>query len=191
MAGYYANNMDVKSEGFKEYQKNLTNSLYIFDNITFGVGIDSKSLIVQRVKKDFSTALKNGLAKGERSVTNYKRTYPLLTRHRNIKFLYAENELDVYIDWVNKIRFRCELGDHKNSLELQHTLRKVITGEYKVSDSSIEFNKKNELILNLNLNIPETKTEFIKDRTLGVDLGMAIPAYVSISDSPYIRKAIC
>ena len=188
MAGYYANNMDVKSEGFKEYQKNLTNSLYIFDNITFGVGIDSKSLIVQRVKKDFSTALKNGLAKGERSVTNYKRTYPLLTRHRNIKFLYAENELDVYIDWVNKIRFRCELGDHKNSLELQHTLRKVITGEYKVSDSSIEFNKKNELILNLNLNIPETKTEFIKDRTLGVDLGMAISAYVSISDSPYIRK---
>ncbi|MBS6006868.1 MAG: transposase [Clostridium baratii] len=188
MSGYYANNMDIKSDNFKEHQKKLTNSLYIFDDIKFGVGIDSKSLIVQRVKKDFSTALKNGLAKGERSVTNYKRTYPLLTRHRSIKFLYAENELDIYLDWVNKIRFRCELGNHKNSLELQHTLRKVITGEYKISDSSLEFNKKNELILNLNLNIPETKATFIKDRTLGVDLGMAIPAYVSLSDTPYIRK---
>lgn len=188
MSGYYANNMDIKSDGFKELQKKLTNSLYIFDDINFGLGIDSKSLIVQRVKKDFSTALKNGLAKGERSVTNYKRTYPLLTRHRSIKFLYAENELDIYLDWVNKIRFRCELGNYKNSLELQHTLRKVITNEYKISDSSLEFNKKNELILNLNLNISEAKTTFIKDRALGVDLGMAIPAYVSISDTPYIRK---
>lgn len=62
MAGYYANNMDVKSEGFKEYQKNLTNSLYIFDNITFGVGIDSKSLIVQRVKKGFFYSFKKWIS---------------------------------------------------------------------------------------------------------------------------------
>ena len=32
--------------------------------------------LAQKVKKDFSTSLKNGLAKGERGATNYKRNFP-------------------------------------------------------------------------------------------------------------------
>ena len=78
MSGYYANAMDIKSQGFKDHQKTITNSLDVFDGIDFGKGIDSKSSITQKVKKDFSAALKNGLAKGERSSINYKRTFPLM-----------------------------------------------------------------------------------------------------------------
>lgn len=188
MSGFYNNNMDVKSEGFKKHQISLTNSLYIFNDIEFGKGNDSKSEITQRVKKDFSTSLKNGLAKGERSVNNYKRTFPLLTRGRTLKFSYDENNIDVIIKWVNGITFKCALGNHKNSLELQHTLHKVISGEYKVGGSSIGFNKRNELELNLNLKISERSIETITGRTLGVDVGLAIPAYVSISDNPYVRQ---
>lgn len=33
---------------------------------------DMMSLVTQRAKKDFSNALKNGMARGERSLTNYK-----------------------------------------------------------------------------------------------------------------------
>ncbi|MCI9070845.1 MAG: hypothetical protein HFJ14_09335, partial [Clostridium sp.] len=80
LSGYYSSNMDVKSEQFKEHLKTITNSLKIFEDISFGKGIDTKSSITQKVKKDFSTALKNGLARGERSATNYKRTTALMTR---------------------------------------------------------------------------------------------------------------
>ena len=33
--------------------KTIKNSLNIFDDINFGIGIDSKSAITQKVKKDF------------------------------------------------------------------------------------------------------------------------------------------
>ena len=189
MSGYYANSMDIKSQGFKDHQKTITNSLAIFNGIDFGKGIDSKSSITQKVKKDFSAALKNGLAKGERSSINYKRTFPLMTRGRDLKFSY-NNDDEVIINWVNKIQFKCILGEHKNSLELKHTLHKVINKEYKVGQSSLEFDRNNKLILNLTLDIPENnKNEKALGRVCGVDLGLKVPAYCSISDNSYIRRS--
>ena len=185
MSGYYANSMDIKSQGFNDHQKTITNSLAIFNGIDFGKGIDS----TQKVKKDFSAALKNGLAKGERSSINYKRTFPLMTRGRNLKFSY-NNDDEVIINWVNKIQFKCILREHKNSLELKHTLHKVINKEYKVGQSSLEFDRNNKLILNLTLDIPENnKNEKALGRVCGVDLGLKVPAYCSISDNSYIRRS--
>lgn len=190
MAGYYANCMDIKSEGFKEHQKTITNSLNIFDDIVFGRGIDSKSSITQKVKKDFSASLKNGLSKGERNAINYKRTFPLMTRGRDLKFRYSDDGKEILIGWVNKIQFKCVLGDHKNRIELEHTLRRVINKEYKVGQSSLAFDRNNKLILNLNLDMPNLeKTEVVQGRVCGVDLGIAVPAYCSISDNSYIRKS--
>ena len=188
MSGYYANAMDIKSQAFKDHQRTITNSLSIFTGIDFGKGIDSKSAITQKVKKDFSAALKNGLAKGERSSINYKRTFPLMTRGRDLKFSYSDD--DIIISWVNKIHFKCILGEHKNSLELKHTLHKVINKEYKVGQSSLEFDRNNKLILNLTLNIPENNNnEKALGRVCGVDLGLKVPAYCSISDNSYIRRS--
>lgn len=190
MTGYYANCMDIKSQGFKEHQKTIKNSLSIFNDIVFGKGIDSKSSITQKVKKDFSASLKNGLAKGERTAINYKRTFPLMTRGRDLKLKYSDDEKEVLINWVNKIQFKCILGENKNRIELEHTLRKVIKKEYIVGQSSLAFDRNNKLILNLNLDIPDgTKNEVVQGRVCGVDLGMAVPAYCSISDSNYIRKS--
>lgn len=192
MAGYYASGMDIKSDTFKEYQKNIKNTSEFFKDINFGKGIDSKSNITVKVKKDFSIALKNGLAKGERSSINYKRTFPLMTRGRCLNFKYAENDIDVLINWVNGIQFRCIIGEYKNSLELQHTLHKVITKEYLVCQSQLYFNNKNELILALTIDIPESqaKRDIVKDRVLGVDLGLAVPVYMSLNDIAYIKKSL-
>ena len=209
MAGYLANNRDVKSEGFKECQKNLKNSNPIFEGLELGKGIDTLSSVTQKVKKDFSTSLKNGLAKGEISSINYKRTFPLMTRGRDLTFYY--NDDDIYIKWVNKIIFKVVLG-HKgyNSEELMHTLNKIIEGQnllknekdkdikkelskkiYKVSQSSLEFDRNNNLILNLTIDIPFKKEEgFVKGRTLGVDLGVKYPAYVCLNDDTYKREHI-
>ena len=191
-SAYLESNRDVKSDTFKNAQKLLTNSNSIFDNISFGTGIDTKSAITQRVKKDFKTSLKNGLAKGERTITNYKRNYPLLTRGRDLKFKYEGD--DIIIKWVNKIVFKVVLGSGKikeNKIELQHTLHKIIDKEYKVGQSSLQFDRNNNLILNLNLDIPyKPKTEVVEGRTLGVDLGLKYPAYMCLSDDTYKREHI-
>lgn len=190
MAGYYFNNMNIKSDEFRELQKGITNSSSFFDGIKFGKEIDSKSAITKKVKNDFSNALKKGLAKGELSSINYKKTFPVMTRGRNLKFYYSDNEKDILIKWVNGIKFKCVLGEYRNSLELQHTLHKIINEEYSVKQSSLYFNKKNELILNLTIDIPNKSETYtpVKDRTLGVDLGMAVPVYMSLNDVEYIKN---
>ena len=190
MTGYLANNRDIKSEGFKEHQKGLKNSNPIFKGLELGKGIDTLSAVTQKVKKDFSTSLKNGLAKGERSSINYKRNFPLMTRGRNLTFYEQDGE--ILIKWVNKIVFKVVFNARKeNTLELQHTLQMIINKEYKVMQSSLEFDKNNNLILNLTLDIPfKQEEEFVEGRVLGVDLGVKYPAYVCLSDDTYKREHI-
>jgi putative transposase len=189
LASPYLKNVKDRTE-YNEAVKLLTNSNSIFDDINFGTGIDSKSTITNRVKKDFKTDIKNGLARGERTIRNYKRTYPLLTRGRDIRFFYDGE--DIKIKWVNKIVFKVILGKqyNKNDMELKHFLHKVIDKAYKISESSIYFNDK-KIMLNLATDIPiKTKNEFIQGRVVGVDIGVKIPAYVALNDTNYIKKGI-
>ncbi|HDO9123691.1 TPA: transposase [Clostridioides difficile] len=189
-SAYLASGRDIKSDLFKDSQKSLTNSNEIFNGINFGKGIDTKSSITQKVKKDFSTSLKNGLAKGERGFTNYKRDFPLMTRGRDLKFY--EEDKEFYIKWVNKIVFKVLIGrKDKNKVELIHTLNKVLNKEYKVSQSSLQFDKNNKLILNLTIDIPYKKVdEIVKARVCGVDMGIAIPVYVALNDVSYVREGM-
>ena len=185
-----SNNFDYKCDKYKETFNALKNTNPIFNNIEFGKGIDSKSAIINRVKKDFKNSMK-GVLRGETSIINYKRTYPLLTRGRSLKVYYEDDKNDtILVKWVNGILFKVIIGYKKNSVELKHTLHKVITGEYTIAESSLEFNKRNDLILNLNLNVPENKIEFEEGRVLGVDLGMAIPVYMALNDAPYVREGL-
>lgn len=177
-------------EAYDEAVKLLKNSNPIFDDIKFGTGIDTKSTVTNRVKKDFRADIKNGLAKGERRIRNYKRTFPLLTRGRDLTFYYDKK--DVKIKWVNGITFKVLLGRNynKNDLEFKHFIHSIINREYKICESSIKFKDKN-LILNLTVDIPiSKKNEFIPGRVVGVDVGIKIPAYVSLNDVYYIRHAI-
>ena len=189
-SAYLKANKDIKSEEYKEAIKLLTNSNPIFNGIEVGTGIDTLSAVTRKARKDFSASLKNGLARGERNLTSYRRTYPLITRGRDLKFRYEGN--DIVIKWVNKIEFTVITGSNnmkENTIELKHTLHKIINNEYKIKESSLMFDKNNNLILNLTFDIPDKEAhEIVPGRTLGVDLGIATPAYVCLSDNTYIRS---
>lgn len=158
-------------------------------DIETGKGVDTLASVSQVVKNSLKNTSLKEIANGTRSIPNYKRDYPLMATGKSLKFYYENDNSDtVLIKWVNGIIFKCITGFNKNSTELRHTLHKVISGEYKVGGSSIEFNKRNEMILNLSLDIPEKKYEVISGRTLGVDVGLAIPAYACLNDEIYIRK---
>ena len=189
-SAYLKANKDIKSEEYKEAIKLLTNSNPIFNGIEVGTGIDTLSAVTRKARKDFSASLKNGLARGERNLTSYRRTYPLITRGRDLKFRYEGD--DIVIKWVNKIEFTVITGSNnmkENTIELKHTLHKIINNEYKIKESSLMFDKNNNLILNLTFDIPDKEAhEIVPGRTLGVDLGIATPAYVCLSDTTYIRS---
>ena len=189
-SAYLKANKDIKSEEYKEAIKLLTNSNPIFNGIEVGTGIDTLSAVTRKARKDFSASLKNGLARGERNLTSYRRTYPLITRGRDLKFRYEGD--DIVIKWVNKIEFTVVTGSNnmkENTIELKHVLHKIINNEYKIKESSLMFDKNNNLFLNLTFDIPDKEVhEIVSGRTLGVDLGIATPAYVCLSDNTYIRS---
>lgn len=57
-SAYLESGRDIKSDTFKNAQKSLKNSNPIFTGIQYGKGIDTLSLVTQKIKKDFSTSLK-------------------------------------------------------------------------------------------------------------------------------------
>lgn len=198
-SAFYKANRNTKDEEFKLAKKKMTNSNPLLKEINFGTGIDTASLITRKVKKDFDACLKNGLMRGERSVTNYKRTFPLMTRGRDLKFEYESDESnDIIIRWVgkgkDKIIFKVILGyrENENTIELKHTLHKIINNEYKVGQSQLFFDKKNRLMLSLNIQIPDKDSNYdpVEGRVLGVDLGIKYPAYVCLSDDTYKKKSM-
>lgn len=157
-------------------------------NEEFDLASDTKDCITSKVVQDYRNDIKFGLLQGKRSLRNYRSTHPLLVRGRALQF-YAENE-NYYIKWIKGIIFKVALPIRKGlDIELKSVLENILLGKYKVCDSSMD--SKGKLILNLSLSMPGKETiDFIPGRIVGVDLGMAVPAYVSLNDPAYIKMSI-
>lgn len=83
---YYKYDMDITNPNLKEEMKELyrvSNAAWIKEDNPIGSGMQATA--TSRVKQDFSTALKNGLAKGERRLPQYKRDFPFLMNGTAIK----------------------------------------------------------------------------------------------------------
>lgn len=211
----FDNKMNSRILEDKEFKKKYIDELYtvLQSQVNFN-NKDNMSLVIKRVKVDFKTILENGLARGDRSLTNYKRDFPLMVRGRDLTF-YKDND-EFFIKWIKGIKFKVLVGrNDKDRDKLIYTLNKVVyfqsmpseievgvnekgkaktkdnpLKDYKVCDSSISLND-NKLILNLVLGVKtEKETGLVKGRVVGVDLGIKIPAYVSLSDKHYVKKAI-
>ena len=193
---FYSCHMDIKSEEFKQGQKMiLSNSNNILKDIEFGTGIDTCSLITRKVSQDFWLSVKNGLAKGERSTTYYKRTTPLLTRKERIIFrsdlpmeevthdMVLDKDFNLYIKWAHKILFKVILGNPYRSHYLREELWKIFQGEYKICESSLMFDKNNNLILNLSMDIPKKENPVNEKNILGVRLGYMQPVTAAIYET--------
>lgn len=184
---YYACGKNLKAPEFVEYQKVLFKKStmdILLKDIEFSTGCDTKSAITRIVKNDFNAALKNGLAKGNRTVTNYKFTYPLVIRSRNIMFYHDyesdeqflehlyDNNLNLYLKTVNHIVFKVILGSATNPGDriFRETLKNILDGSYDIGQSGIFIDGK-KIIMNLTVTKPEDKVKLDKNRVLGIKLG--------------------
>lgn len=159
---------------------------------------NTPALITQKVKNDFGNSLVE-YSRGEVSLISYKRTNPLMLkgnadseyekgRLNGLKPYYEGDE--VHIAWCKGIVFKVITGNNPNrNIDLKHTLHKLIKGEYRISQSELEFDKKGHLMLNLCYRYnKQVEQDYVEGRTLGVDLGIAIPAYACLSDDTYVRQ---
>lgn len=184
---YYACGKNLKAPEFVEYQKVLFKKStmdILLKDIEFSTGCDTKSAITRIVKNDFNATLKNGLAKGNQTVTNYKFTYPLVIRSRNIMFYHDyesdeqflehlyDNNLNLYLKTVNHIVFKVILGSVTNPGDriFRETLKNILDGTYGIRQSGIYIDGK-KIIMNLTVTKPEDKVKLDKNRALGIKLG--------------------
>ncbi|MBQ5932044.1 MAG: transposase [Tidjanibacter sp.] len=72
--------------------------------------------------------------------------------------------------------------DRSNNREI---VERVLSGEYKACDSSIQEAKNKKKFLLLVVKIPKESRVLNTDRVVGVDLGVATPLYAALNDNEY------
>lgn len=147
-------------------------------------------LVTQKVKNDYSNNFVD-IITGRCSLMNYKQDFPLMIDKKCINLFHENGKY--YIRIMMGFELEIVLGKRKNKNinELKTTLDKCIEGKYKICQSEIKY-KNNDVIFHLCIDIPKENNHFkpIKDRVLGVDLGIKYPAYVCLNDDTYKRESL-
>lgn len=187
---YYDCDRDFKSEEFKMRTKEAYRSNNpIFDDIEFPTGADLKSNIIRKVQQDFSTALKNGLANGDRTIPFYKRSSPMPARGSFLRFSVQTDEetgKEYYmIKWSNKIQFRVILNGYGKSKSYSYSLLNRICkpdSDVKVCTSQIVVDG-HDIFLFLTVQMPAKEEGDLDDKMIaGVSIGLNNPCEIAYSD---------
>lgn len=113
------------------------------------------------------------VARGQASYPTYK-SYPFYVKKREVHFRNGYN-FTTY-----GMKFNLHFGrDRSNNKSI---VDKCISGEYSVCDSSITRDDRGKLYLLMVYKFPKIATKLDKNKIMGVDLGIAVPIFATISD---------
>ena len=194
------------------YRKKGSNKGSLFDDTEINSILNAYGIAWnQELTKEIKELVKNGALEGKVSLTNYKLDSPFTIAKTHFSFDHDydsfeelcehidDSDCKMYMNYggncpngdnpASLARFRINLGQGKNRDELKATLLKVYSGEYQYCGSSIQISK-NKIILNLSMKIPKIETELDENTTVGVDLGIAVPAMCALNNDMYKRLAI-
>ena len=152
---------------------------------------------------------KYDIAKGNRSLPNYKDSKMLIFNlnkdNATTTALYRDvDNGKYYMKIANGMTLELLTNSKRqNEKELSSVLEKVLhtyknvsltkenkNNYYRMCDSELYFNKKGILTLGMAVSIPESKKYLLSNRTVGVDLGIAIPAVCALNDTEDEREFI-
>lgn len=193
----------------KEFSKNYFDKTQLYHVLDGMTNIQYKrtiELVRQKVKNDYSNNFVD-IVTGKQSLPSYKSDFPLMIDGSCIT-LFKENEI-----YKLKIMLGYELEvilgrrENENTLEIKRTLDKIIEDnelfknskkqdipyekKYKINQSSIQKDKNGNIIFNLCITMPDSFTyKPVKDRVLGVDLGIKYPVYMALGDDTYKKQHI-
>ena len=187
---------------FTDIYINNNNLYHLLNKQTNVQYMRTLDLVKQKVSVDYSNNFTD-IVTGKMSLMNYKQNFPLMIDSKCIN-LFKEND-KYYIRIMLGYELEIILGQrmNENILELKSILDKIIEDEemskqnkdyvkqYRFNQSSIQFDKNNNVIFNLTFTVPQDNTfKPVKGRVLGVDLGVKYPAYMCLSDDTYKREHI-
>ena len=187
---------------FTDIYINNNNLYHLLNKQTNVQYMRTLDLVKQKVSVDYSNNFTD-IVTGKMSLMNYKQNFPLMIDSKCIN-LFKEND-KYYIRIMLGYELEIILGQrmNENILELKSILDKIIEDEemskqnkdyvkqYRFNQSSIQFDKNNNVIFNLTFTVPQDNTfKPVKGRVLGVDLGIKYPAYMCLNDDTYKKQHI-
>lgn len=158
-------------------------------------------MIEQKWKNDLSDVLK-----GNKSIASFRRTLPIelhnkqfMDSKKNVRIFNEASEYSTIVTLTNREHAKTiGLSDGAIHLELmvkdnyqRAIVDRVISGEYKLSMSKMQYDeRKKKWFLLLTYSFEAQKKELDANKILGIDLGVTIPAMLAISDDQWFRQAI-
>ncbi len=141
---------------------------------------------------------KSKILKGEESIIRYKRngSFPIRAKQINKLTKINSKQYTCKMSLLSKEgakerklkngQIDVELRTGKGAYEI---LDRIISGEYKLSDSRISKNKNKFYLLIAYTFTPEKKALDL-NKIMGIDVGVNIPAYLAISDNKYYKQPV-
>ena len=121
---------------------------------------------------------------GKRSLRTYRKGMPIPFMKLSLKLKKVDDE--ICLKWVNNIEFTLHFGRDKSNNQI--IVERILKGDYKVGDSSIQL-KKGKIFLLLVVDIPKEENQLNDEVSVGVDLGLSIPAVCSLNVGDEIGRA--
>lgn len=145
----------------------------------------------QFVSNRFGDDKKRGLFKGEVSLSNFKKTMPIIIHNKNFKISQGNNGYEIETSLFN-MKYQKENDIKRITLDIdkidnneKSTLNRLISGEYKQGSAQIieDKKKKGKWYFVISFNFEAKKMDLDINRILGVDLGIVNTATMQVYDS--------
>lgn len=135
-----------------------------------------QSALNMEVVKAFRASIFD-VKRGERALQTFRDGMPIPFDKVAMRFVAQEG--DITMNWIKGMSFHMNFGRDKSGNRL--IVERAIAGEYKYSNSKIQISD-SKIFLLFVVEIPDKKTVLDPDTIVGVNLGIAVPAYCSVNN---------
>lgn len=192
---YFLKENEKLPSGYKQVKSDILKELK--EEVSLLPG-NCKDAMIRMVENKWKNDLKE-ILKGERTIPNFKRTLPIelhnkqfMDSKKNIR-IFKEN--GKYSTIINLLSSEAAKKDYKledGNIHLELIVKKayltaivdrVISGEYKLSMSKMQYDERKKkwfLLLTYSFDVQPEKLN--TNKVLGVDLGVNIPAMCAVED---------
>ncbi|MEW5799040.1 MAG: transposase [Bacteroidota bacterium] len=162
-------------------EKNSTYQLFEreFPDMPSYIQASLNNVVVNKYKRELKEVWQ-----GKRAISSFKKGMPIPFMKSCLRFRKEEN--NIYLYWINDIKFFLHFG--KDPSNNRAIVERVLTNQYHIGDSSIQVAEKKIFFL-LVVKIPDEEKQRDASLSVGVDLGINVPAYCALSEG-YGRLAI-
>lgn len=192
---YFLKKNAALPSGYKSAGNDILNELKSELSLFASSGKDA---LIRMVSKKWKQDLKEVLS-GSKSIANFKRSLPIelhnkqfMDSKKNVRLFNNDGVYSTIISLFSK-EAAIERGLKDGNIELELIVKdnylkaivnRVISGEYKLSMSKMQYDqRKKKWFLLLVYSFEVSKTTLDPNKILGVDLGINIPAMCAVSNS--------